>query len=618
MIDWAKELKIISDFSRKKEEFLIFIEYLEFIELICPLKIAKRNSKFGEQIEFEKETIHFGIPSVNSLKQNIHYYHPFQFFQLIAYYFSFKSYQFIKESKFYYFFRKRLVEMHENDEKKRLREIKKIEKEERKWIKTTNKAMFRGFNKNVDGSTKMTKKEKKEKKKENLIKLKEVNNILKAYNDWFHPILIGNHFLTEDFLKIWIKLDSIIYYRDYIIAPTSIRVSHVHANISSYEEEKRSENLLKFKKWQELMIKTCKNFFTDEDKTKLKNLLFNLDRVFSRNSNNIIDGLDNWNDLLDLMTIQKKEKITGRTNIAINLLSIMRFLGRISWALLHYNIQLWPRNQENEKPYYFMSEEEDILEYRKSVLSEFRLFTTIPFILGVEGETEKNILEFYFENKPMFIMIDIENIRGGGNTIYYSKLIKDIKEREYFFFLDYENQRNYEEKSCMIQDNGVFFFPDFVTENFTVEQTLKCYSTWINDLGGNLKTEARAILNQRLIESKKQSEILILASKKEGTTKGFEDVLIDFTKVHYPSLILQNFPELQIDSQTNYLSKKKLKQKFKEIITEKYLIEIVKTSIEDDPERKTIKFSFEHKLEPFYEKINTIIYRNINLQFKVK
>ncbi len=79
---------------------------------------------------------------------------------------------------------------------------------------------------------------------------------------------------------------------------------------------------------------------------------------------------------------------------------------------------------------------------------------------------------------------------------------------------------------------------------------------------------------------------------------------------------MQNFLVFQIDSQTNYLSKKKLKQKFKEIFTEKYLIEIIKTSLEDDPERKAKKFSFEHKLEPFYKKINKIIYRNINLQYK--
>ena len=41
--------------------------------------------------------------------------------------------------------------MHENDENKRIKKIKKIEKEERKWIESTNRALFRGFNKNVDG-----------------------------------------------------------------------------------------------------------------------------------------------------------------------------------------------------------------------------------------------------------------------------------------------------------------------------------------------------------------------------------------------------------------------------------------------------------------------------------
>ena len=612
IVDWARELKLIRNFPNETEKFLIFFKYLESIGLIYPLKITQKKSKFDEQIEYEREIIHIEKLSEDFVDQVVHYYHPFQFFQFIAYLFAFKSYQSIKESRFYYFLRKKLVVIHENDEKKRIIVIKKIEKEERKWIGVTNRAMFRGFNKNVDRSKKFTKKEKKEKKKQNLKNLRELNNKLKTYKDFFYPKLIGAHFLTKDLLKVWIKLDSIIYYPDYIITPTSIRVSYMHPKIFSHEEEKRHGNLLKFRKWQESMIKNCSNFFTMKDKATLKNFLFDIDRVFSRDYNNIIDGLDNWIDLLDLIAIQKKEKITGRTNIAINLLSIKRFLGLISWALLNYNIQLWPKNQEKKQPYYFMSGEKDSLEYRKSILSEFRLFTTIPFILGVEGETEKKLIESYFENKPMYIIIDVENIRGGGNTIYYSKLIKDIKEREYYLFLDYENQKNYEEKFKMILDGGVFFFPDFVTENFNVEQILKCYSCWITDLGGNLNKEDKHALNQKLTESKIQSDALIRASKKEGTAKGFEEILIDFTKVNYSNLILHNFPEFKIDKQTQYLSYKKLKQKFKEIFTERYLIEIIKTSLKDDPERNIIKFEFENKLEPFYKKINNVIYRNMN------
>lgn len=169
----------------------------------------------------------------------------------------------------------------------------------------------------------------------------------------------------------------------------------------------------------------------------------------------------------------------------------------------------------------------------------------------------------------------------------------------------------------MIQNNGVFFFPDFVTENFTVEQMLNCYSKWIKDLSGNLTAENKSILNQRLTKSKEQSVALISASKKEEIIKGFENILVDFTQVHYSDLILQKYPEFHIDSQQLYLSKKKFKQKFKEIFTENYLIEIVRTSLEDDPERKSIKFAFEHKLEPFYKKINKIIYRNIDQQFHI-
>lgn len=617
MMDWVINLKLLKRHSSFKEEFLIFFEFLELNDLMCPLKITQRNSKFGEQMEDEKEVIHIGEVSEDHLKQSIHYYHPFQFFQLIAYYFSFKTYHYIKESKFYYFSRIKWLEKNENDEKIREKRVKRIEKEERIWIKTTNKKLFRGFNKTVARINKLTKKEKRGKKKKNINDLKEANKKLKAYEDFFYPKLIGNHFLTQEFLNIWIKLDSMIYYRDYIITPPSIRISHIHAKVSPYNEKERYENFLKFKKWQESTAKNIRNIISEEDCAKLKNFMFNLDRVFSRDDNSIIDGLDNWKDLLDIIAVRKKEEITGWINIAMNILSIKRFLGEISWALFKYNIQLWPKNQENEKPYYFISDETEILEYRKSTLSEFKLFIAIPFILAVEGETEKNIMEFYFNRKPMFIAIDVENIGGVGNTIYYRKLVKDIKERDYYFFIDYENPENYQKKLDFIQNDGVFFFPDFVTENFTVEQILNGYSKWIKDLGGNLSTQNKGILYQRLNDSKVQSVELISASKKDKIIKGFENILIDFTQVYYPELIKQKYPEHYTDSQQYYLSKKKLKQNFKKIFTEKYLLEIVRTSLEVDPERKSRKFAFEYKLEPFYKKINKIIYRNIDQQFHI-
>ncbi len=109
------------------------------------------------------------------------------------------------------------------------------------------------------------------------------------------------------------------------------------------------------------------------------------------------------------------------------------------------------------------------MDYSKSVLSDFNLFVEAPFILYVEGATEKSILKCYAKNRS-WIRYKVKNIKGLPKTIYYLKLNEDIEERVYYFFLDYENPEVYKINKDEVGNNGAFFFPDFVTENFSSER----------------------------------------------------------------------------------------------------------------------------------------------------
>ena len=66
---WAKELKFLTLFGNQKDKFYIFFKYLEEKELICPLKVAKKSSDFGEQLSAERGAIFFGNPPEDYFKK---------------------------------------------------------------------------------------------------------------------------------------------------------------------------------------------------------------------------------------------------------------------------------------------------------------------------------------------------------------------------------------------------------------------------------------------------------------------------------------------------------------------------------------------------------------------
>ena len=608
ILKWIEVLGFTT-LSSEENVMDILMDYLEEINLFHPIHIDKKDSEFEQSMKKNSRISVFSVHSEEDLNDFLKFYHPFQFFQFILYWDCYKN-NFSKESRFYYYLRKERVKRYEKNERKKEKLRLKIEKEERKWIEKTNKEIFKGFNKNVQRSENTTRKEKRKKKKKNLRDLKEVNKQKKAYQDNFYPKLIHSQWLTSDFLKIWIKLDSLRLFGECIITPSEISVQHLLKYPSRNDKKERDDVLIKYNNWRDNKIKDKKNFFTTDEIEIFKQFYATIYREYIYFSKNRFNGLEKWEDLIDMIPADKLSELSGNLSISVNILSILRYLTRVAWEMFEFNLLQWPKNKENEKPYCCLNEEKEVIEFRRSVLADFGLFVSSPFILYVEGETEKQIISSYIQNKRGWFPYIIENIKGIDKTIQVLTVNKPIKERHYYFFLDYESLQNYERKKKIIGDNGAFFFPDFVTENFRPEEILELFIKWFNKIGVTLTKMDREVLSKELNKCKIESDLLIQMEEKEGNPKSYEKVLINFSIKNYPNFLIKAYPEIINDKNHQHPNKKKFKQKFKKIFTENYLILLIKKALETDPDRKGDKFAFETKMSPFYTTINQYIHRN--------
>lgn len=127
-----------------------------------------------------------------------------------------------------------------------------------------------------------------------------------------------------------------------------------------------------------------------------------------------------------------------------------------------------------------------VQEIANNVLLDYGLFPTEPFIVFVEGGTGYDILNAYKRRKAGYDNLGYVNIHGTGNSWDTIQNISSyFRNRLSFIFLDYDNHQEFEERKKILSNHGIdiiqdvyFFIPDFVTENFTVNQILNSYIKW--------------------------------------------------------------------------------------------------------------------------------------------
>ncbi|KKN14906.1 hypothetical protein LCGC14_0991450 [marine sediment metagenome] len=616
--NWAKELGFFRSFGFEGDDFYIFFDYLEEIELMSPLKVAKKSSEFGNQMAVEEGSLFFEKPTDEYLNTVDHYYHPFQFFQFILYYNYYKT-KSIQKSLFYYYQKKRKTELYIKDEETKIKQKKKIEKEQNKWMKESIRERFKVYNRNVGKSKNMGDKKKKEQRKKNKKSLKRALKKKKENVSTGLRGLRGLTWLRPALFKTWLKLDSLLFYGEYIITPNFIDISHSAVNCLPHDTKKEENTIKEFHKWREEKLKTKEHILNDEEIEYLKRYIFEIDRIFTGSSKNLMNGLDKWTDLFDLIPTDKLANFQGITNVCLNILSIKRFLIRITWALSNYNLIAWPKDQRIKQPYFFISGSEEIISYRSSVLADFNLFITTPFILYVEGRAEWEILNEYV-NKKFRFRFKVENMVGVDNLPYFKQICDAVKGRIFYFFIDFHNLDEFLSKKDKYKENCSFFFPDFITENFTVEEFKRAFNLWVATIKLNFEEKQKEELYEKLEQEKRISAAIIQEYESENqiqrrTTNGFEKVLINYLKQHFSEDLYELYPQrIKLDHNNRLVNPEDFGALIKTELTSRFK-KLIAYSIKRDPERRGQKFPFENKLEPFYKKINNYIYRNINTQF---
>jgi len=298
----------------------------------------------------------------------------------------------------------------------------------------------------------------------------------------------------------------------------------------------------------------------------------------------------------------------------MNILSILRNFARISWEYFNYNLDPWPRNKESEKPYFCFSEATEIIDYRKSVISEFDLFIDISFILFVEGATEERILNSYVDIKK-WLTFKIQNMRGGSKIKHILNINNFQNDKICYYFLDYENCENYKSLEDQIRSRGFFFFPDFITENFKADEILLSFLKFLEDSNISPEESQKIELENQLNIAKEESNMLINQSPKINNPVGYEEILIGFLMSNFQKELLMKFPKLKNHPDHTNISREKLIKKFKKIFTENYIIPILRDYIKVDSKKQRRTFPFEEKLKPFYKRIDEYRLRNPKIQF---
>ena len=612
LFNWAEELGYVQ-YKGEITECYHLLDFLEENNLFQPIYITKADSEYGQELDRRGRFSFF--PNEPKEKDFIKFYHPFQFFQFILYWDSFKKY-YSKESKFYYYLQKKYININ-IEGKKRKKQLRRIENEEKKWRETKIKRRFEMYNKNVKNSKERTFRQKRQQIRKNKKDLKQAIRYKKV-SDNFYRHLTGSHWLSFDFLKVWIKLDSLMLFGEYFITPSGVNIYPQLNTKSQFDKNEREEVLAKFKNWTNEKLNDKRNFLTQGEQDILKKMYSRIYHHFIHSSKNKINGLESLENLLDVIRKNKLSKLYGNLNISVNILALLRNLTRITWELFEFNLIIWPKNKEKEQPYFYLNNESEAIEFRGSVLADFGLFASTPFVLYTEGGTEKTLMKYYFDNKWLLFPISVENIGGIDKTIQALTINRPLKDRIYFFFLDYERPQKYSEKKGKIGDHGAFFYPDFVTENFEPDVILDLYDKWINVLGATLIESQRQLLLTELKKSKNESNELIESEDKNLNIKGYESILIDFSLRNFKDNLMKAYPMIVSGKDYPYPNKKKFRQTFKKFFTEEYLILPIKEKLEEDPERRNEKFAFEMKLNPFYDAINQFRLRNEKIQYDLK
>ncbi len=573
-VKWAKELNLLKTFE--EDDFFLFIEFLEEAEIICPLAYSSENQRLPIKNNFS---------NTKNNDHDLELYHPIQFFDVLNWLkdTSYKGspYYFNKNFRDYFFLKKHQFKI--NKTKKNIEYSQK-----------------NGWDTNYF--------------EEHLEKLElELNSFQNVYyvypigSDLLRSMKIGgtSRILTETFLCLWIKIESLLYQKDATFYGKYIPGMRLTVD-DPWDKDQVKDHIEKYREWRdEELNQTQTGYLNEEERGILKKWHFNLNHKIGTGNFGPFGTNGNWIDLFDVINESNVSEISGMISYYINLMFIRRYLERTYWNLYEKNI-VYDR-EEDTKPYFVCKTKEEWDTYLKGVKVEFGLLN--PFVLYVEGATEKTILEEYI--KHLHVRFSINNMQGINKAIYYDRVCRDSRIIEHFFIFDVHNIDEFNKYRDLYGDNCSFFFPDFVTENFSVEEVYNSLLDWINEIQLNIDEISLSEIREKLSEEK-QLSIDMLNEFNENNeilihnSLGFEKMICNKLRKKYSKEIVNLLPEKFRLTHHKYIENSRdfddyvktyLAHKLKKYVAESYP--------ENGPRDKV--FNFESKLKPFFTKIARII-----------
>jgi hypothetical protein len=337
----------------------------------------------------------------------------------------------------------------------------------------------------------------------------------------------------------------------------------------------------------------------------LKKTHFTLNHIIGSGNFGSFGTNGNWIDLFDVIDEDKVSEILGFISFYINLMFIRRYIERSYWYLFKKNILY---DKENDfKPYFVCESEEEWKSYLLGVKVDFSLIN--PFILYVEGPTEQTILEEYTNH--LFLRFSITSMQGISNSIYYERLCRDSNIMKYFFVFDVHNIDEFDKMRNLYGENCTFFFPDFITENFSIDEIYNSFQEWINEINLDISGESLIDIKNKITEEKNLSDAMNNEFKNLNritthNSKGFEKIIINELNKKYSPEIVRLFPEKFKLTLNNHIENlKEFKDFVKKNLSQKLRFYVANSYPKNGARIK--KFTFEYKLKPFLNRITEVI-----------
>lgn len=312
------------------------------------------------------------------------------------------------------------------------------------------------------------------------------------------------------------------------------------------------------------------NYFSNEELSHLKSILTYFSKVIRRFSNKI-DKISDlleycpWNDFSDKLWYSSQLIILQRT-----LVKILYLITGDNYSITNKIIK--------GKPDYYFKNEKDFKDWITSVLIHRNLLIK-PLKIIVEGKTESDLLKKYSNEFWQEKWVDIIKEEGITNTLHYKRVFSSIDFEYYWYLFDYDEgqHKGYDQISTK-----TWFFPDFVTEVFTVDQALGAYKDVISSK--NLEF-SRIYCEETILEElnkikEKSDKMIIEYPNIQTTCLGYEKYFIEqsFDKIEVRKKVFPNYDKYETSYQDlGKKTKKILGNIFKEVYGKYlmgYLIEI--------------------------------------------